>query len=199
MRYLRSMVRLIAFLGNPGKEYQYTRHNAPWLIAKGLSYAGELSWQRKFKGEYADYAIGHGKVYLHRPLTYMNKSGESLSAIAAFYDIDPQQILIVHDEVELDFGEIGLKYGGGLSGHNGLRSAESHLGTRDFYRLRIGTGRPRRGSVSSHVLGKLSEAERLALREITELAENVMADLVADTAHPSGLLARYRRYLVLRI
>ena len=185
------------FLGNPGKEYQHTRHNAPWLVVKSLSYAGELRWQRKFKGEYADRAFGREKVYLHRPLTYMNKSGESISAIASFYDIAPQQTLIVHDEVELDFGEIGLKFGGGLSGHNGLRSAAGHMGTKDFYRLRIGAGRPQRGSVSSHVLGKLSEAERQALPEIAEFTENVIAELVADTSHPSPLLDRYRRYLVL--
>ena len=190
------MIELAVFLGNPGKEYEQTRHNTPWQLLSHFSFSSELRWQRKFKGEYADHTFGMGKIHLHKPLTYMNKSGESVSAIASFFSILPEHILVVHDEVEIEFGEIGLKFGGGLSGHNGLRSSASHLGTRDFYRLRIGTGRPRKGSVSSHVLGRLSELERESLPEISEAAERVMTELIGDLAHPSPLSDRYRCYLV---
>jgi PTH1 family peptidyl-tRNA hydrolase len=128
----------------------------------------------------------------------MNRSGESIAAISGFFKIEPERILILHDEVELPFGELGLKFGGGLSGHNGLRSAASALGTRNFYRLRIGVGRPAHGSVSSYVLGKFSTDELPELGHIAAAVQEMYESLAVDGAHPSPLLERYRRRLVRR-
>ena len=135
------MVELAVFLGNPGKKYSKNRHNAGFLLADILPYS--LSWHKKFKGLYAaiDSEAG-GKIHFLKPETFMNLSGEPVAETASFFKIKPEAILIVHDELELPLGTVSLKFGGGLGGHNGLRSAKSCLGTADFWRIRIGIGRP---------------------------------------------------------
>jgi len=193
------MIGLSVFLGNPGRQYSHSRHNLPWIILDQFSMAGALVWQRKFKGEYAEYLRSGNKLFFHKPMTFMNRSGESIAAIAAFFKFSADQILIIHDDVELEFGEIGLKYGGGLAAHNGLRSTAQHLGSRDFYRLRIGIGRPGRGSVSSYVLGKLTDKEYAAVPEIASRTESVLSELLDERADINRLVERYRRHLVLRI
>ena len=161
-------IRLVVFLGNPGNQYQYTRHNAGFLLAEHLPFSAGLSWQKKFKGEYADYLIGGRKISFLKPLTFMNKCGESIAAAAAFFKLSREQILIVHDDLELPFGEFALKQGGGLAGHNGLRSAAQLLGGKDFFRFRIGIGRPSRGSPSSYVLSKFSDEEAAELPDLLD-------------------------------
>ncbi|MBT3272936.1 MAG: aminoacyl-tRNA hydrolase [Spirochaetales bacterium] len=188
------MITTVFFLGNPGREYRDTRHNLAWLLLAQLPEASELSWQRRHKGESALCRLGSSTIFLHKPLTFMNKSGESISEVAGFFKTQADQILIVHDEVELQCGEIGLKFGGGLSGHNGLRSASQHLGTKDFYRLRIGIGRPSRGDVSSFVLGKITEPEKVVIHAVFDAAGNLLREVC--TQEPEELLQRYRRYLV---
>ena len=132
------MLLLFAFLGNPGKEYFRNRHNAGFLLAGKLPFYASLSWQKKFRGLYA----AHDAIHFIKPQTYMNLSGEAVQAAAAFFKIKSESVLVVHDELELPLGTISLKFSGGLGGHNGLRSMKACFGTADFWRLRIGIGRP---------------------------------------------------------
>jgi PTH1 family peptidyl-tRNA hydrolase len=172
------MIRLISFLGNPGKNYELTRHNLPWLLADRLGESVSLTWKSKFGGTYS--RIGHGgaSVYLHKPLQFMNKSGRSVSEMLSFYKLTCKELLVVHDDVELEPGTFAFKFDGGLSGHNGLRSIVSSIGTKDFYRLRIGAGRPARGNVSSYVLKRLSSSELALYRSLFEEAAESIQKLM---------------------
>lgn len=141
-------IRLVAGLGNPGGDYQRTRHNAGfWLIDElARKTGGSLRSEKKFFGELARVA---GDVWLVKPMTFMNRSGQAVAALASFYQIKPEEILVVHDELDLKPGEVKLKMGGGVAGHNGLKDIRARLGTADFWRLRIGIGHPR-----DHVLSE---------------------------------------------
>ncbi|MDR2952778.1 MAG: aminoacyl-tRNA hydrolase [Treponema sp.] len=132
------MIQLAAFLGNPGREYERNRHNAGRMLARALPFYPSLSWQKKFKGLYA---FAEGRHFL-MPETFMNLSGESVIAAASFFKIKIEEILVVHDELELPLGTISLKFSGGLGGHNGLRSMKKCCNSADFWRIRIGLGRP---------------------------------------------------------
>ena len=132
------MIKLAVFLGNPGPEYSHNRHNAGRMLAQALPFYSSLSWQKKYNGLYAS----HEGAHFLMPETYMNLSGVSVQAAAAFYKIKIEEIIVVHDELELPLGCISLKFSGGLGGHNGLRSMQKSFGSADFWRLRIGLGRP---------------------------------------------------------
>ena len=132
------MIQLAAFLGNPGTGYALNRHNAGRMLAEALPFYPTLSWQKKFKGLYAS----HENIHFLMPETYMNLSGESVFAAAAFYKVKIEEIIVIHDELELPLGVISLKFSGGLGGHNGLRSMKHCFGSADFWRLRVGLGRP---------------------------------------------------------
>ena len=190
------MIKLVAFLGNYGKEYEKTRHNVSWYFEDSLPFAGKLSWQNKFKGELAtltpqelsqwacDTKICSKKdgspvlvpeeapahIYFLKPLTYMNLSGDSIIEVANFYKIQPSEIMVVHDELELAPGFVSLKWSGGLGGHNGLRSTKAVLGTPDFWRLRFGIGRPDNPniSVADYVLSRFTPEQQ-------ELMQNVFS------------------------
>lgn len=190
------MIKLVAFLGNYGKEYEKTRHNVSWYFEDSLPFAGKLSWQNKFKGELAtltpqelsqwacDTKICSKKdgspvlvpeeapahIYFLKPLTYMNLSGDSIIEVANFYKIQPLEIMVVHDELELAPGFVSLKWSGGLGGHNGLRSTKAVLGTPDFWRLRFGIGRPDNAniSVADYVLSRFTPEQQ-------ELMQNVFS------------------------
>ena len=142
------MISLAVFLGNPGAEYSRNRHNAGRLLAAKLPFYGDLAWKKKFRGRFAvlkgDASLikESGLQHFLIPETYMNLSGLSAKAAASFYSIPPAGIIAVHDELELPLGYLSLKFGGGLGGHNGLRSMKETLGTADFWRLRVGIGRP---------------------------------------------------------
>lgn len=136
---------LVAGLGNPGREYRDTRHNVGFLVAEELARRHGGSFRSKFSGLVADIRIEGGRVTLLEPQTYMNESGRSVAAAARFYKVEPEALLVLHDEVDLPLGRLQLRLGGGLAGHNGLRSVAAHLGSSDFSRLRIGVGRPERG------------------------------------------------------
>ena len=146
------MDRLIVGLGNPGSKYQYTRHNIGWDVFEELSFSNELRWNDKFKGQFAIYQNGDEKIYFLKPETFMNLSGESVQPLMNFYKIPVENILVVHDELDLPFGTLAFKKGGGLAGHNGLKSITAHLGTQEFRRVRLGIGRPVHGDVSNWVL-----------------------------------------------
>ncbi|MDR1804192.1 MAG: aminoacyl-tRNA hydrolase [Treponema sp.] len=145
------MIELAAFFGNPGKEYARNRHNAGFLLAEKLPFYADLQWQKKYRGSYA--AIDRyrltggapsqeGRLHFIKPETFMNLSGEAVSRAASFFKIKIEDVIVVHDELELPMGTISLKFGGGLGGHNGLRSMKASFGSADFWRLRLGIGRP---------------------------------------------------------
>lgn len=157
------MLRLYAFLGNYGREYAGNRHNVAWQFLESLPFHGELRFEHKFKGSYATWEGPAGRLYILMPETYMNLSGDSVAELAKFYQIGIDEILVIHDELELPFGVFGFKQGGGLGGHNGLRSMEARFGTRDFARFRFGLGRPEHPDVAGYVLSDFTKEEREAL------------------------------------
>lgn len=136
---------LIAGLGNPGPRHQRDRHNVGWMVVDELARRTDASFRSKFNGRLAEARIEGRRVALLRPETYMNESGKSISAAARFYKVDPGDVLVVHDDVDLELGRLQVRPGGGLAGHNGLRSIAQTMGTPEFLRLRIGVGRPTRG------------------------------------------------------
>jgi PTH1 family peptidyl-tRNA hydrolase len=148
---------LVAGLGNPGREYEGTRHNVGWMVADELARRHGGSFRSKFSGKVAEVRAGERRLALLKPETYMNESGRSIGAAARFFKVPPSSVLVVHDDVDLEEGRLQARAGGGLAGHNGLRSIAQALGTQDFLRLRIGVGRPGRGdrrSVSDYVLSR---------------------------------------------
>ncbi len=153
------MSKLVVFLGNPGSQYKLTRHNAAWIFADSLDLP--LSWQSKF---HSLFIKDSDTVYL-KPQTFMNESGLAVSEAASFFSVKPKDILVVHDDIEKQIGDILLENGGGLRGHNGLRSINQHLGTSDFPRLRIGVGRPDKQDVASFVLGKFPDLDLAILND----------------------------------
>ena len=136
---------LVVGLGNPGREYATTRHNIGFMVVEELARRHGGSWRSKFSGEVADVRLDGARIALLKPQTYMNESGRSVAAAAKFYKVDPEDLLAVHDEVDLEMGRMQARLGGGLAGHNGLRSMASALRSPEFLRLRIGVGRPERG------------------------------------------------------
>jgi peptidyl-tRNA hydrolase, PTH1 family len=136
---------LVAGLGNPGREYVATRHNVGFLVAEELARRLGGSWRAKFSGDLAEVRLDGLRLALLKPQTFMNESGRSVGAAVRFFKVAPADVLVVHDEVDLEPGRLQARLGGGLAGHNGLRSVAQHLGTPDFARLRIGVGRPERG------------------------------------------------------
>ena len=153
---------LVAGLGNPGREYEGTRHNAGWLVLDELARRHHGSWRSKFSGSLAEVRLGGLRLGLLKPETYMNESGRSVGAAARYFKVSPEALLVVHDDVDLEPGRLQARRGGGLAGHNGLRSLAQHLGTQEFLRLRIGVGRPGRGdgrSVSDWVLSAFEPEE----------------------------------------
>ncbi len=146
---------LVAGLGNPGREYAATRHNVDFLVADELARRHGGSWRSKFSGDLAEVRVDGTRVALLKPQTYMNLSGRSVQPAARFFKVEPDALLVVHDEVDLEPGRLQLRAGGGLAGHNGLRSVAQALGSQEFLRLRVGVGRPQRGDprpVSDFVL-----------------------------------------------
>jgi PTH1 family peptidyl-tRNA hydrolase len=134
-----------AGLGNPGREYTRNRHNVGWLVVDELARRHGGAWKGKFNGKLAEIRIDGHKVALLKPETFMNDSGRSVQAAMRFFKLEPDAVLVVHDEIDLPPARLQARLGGGTAGHNGLRSVASHLGTADFLRLRVGVGRPGRG------------------------------------------------------
>src|SRR5262245_22337 len=146
---------LVAGLGNPGREYEQTRHNVGWMVIDELARRRDGSFRAKFSGQLAEVRDGDLRLALLKPETYMNVSGRSVGQATRFFKVEPAALLVVHDDVDLEPGRLQARLGGGLAGHNGLRSISEVLGTKDFLRLRIGVGRPERGDrrpVANYVL-----------------------------------------------
>jgi PTH1 family peptidyl-tRNA hydrolase len=136
---------LVVGLGNPGREYARNRHNAGWMVVDELARRYGGSWKSKFNGRLAEIRLDGHKLALLKPETYMNESGRSVGAAAKFFKVEPDAVLVVHDEGDFDLGRLQARKGGGMAGHNGLRSIAQHLRTQNFLRLRVGVGRPGRG------------------------------------------------------
>ena len=136
---------LVAGLGNPGREYATTRHNVGFMVADELARRLGGSWRAKFSGDLAEVRLDGLRLAVLKPRTFMNESGRSVGAAVRFFKVEPADLLVVHDEVDLEPGRLQARLGGGLAGHNGLRSVAHYIGTPDFARLRIGVGRPERG------------------------------------------------------
>jgi PTH1 family peptidyl-tRNA hydrolase len=207
------MISLVAFLGNYGAEYEDTRHNIAWLFEAALPFSRDLNWQHKFKGQYV--AVGGGtfahwmqqffmteatelvtqnspadmpkRLFFLKPETYMNLSGNSIGEIVHFFKIRPDEVLVVHDELELPLGTVSLKWSGGLGGHNGLRSTKAVLGTPDFWRLRFGIGRPERDNVADYVLAHFAPEELSVLAQVFPRMVQFFLSLLLSS-DPSALL-----------
>lgn len=150
-----SLDLLVAGLGNPGREYERTRHNVGWLVLDELASRHGGTYRGKFSGRLAEVRVDDCRLALLKPETYMNESGRSVAAAVRFFKSPPESLVVVHDDVDLEEGRLQVRGGGGLAGHNGLRSLADALGSRDFLRVRIGVGRPGRGDarpVSDYVL-----------------------------------------------
>jgi peptidyl-tRNA hydrolase, PTH1 family len=181
---------LVVGLGNPGREYERTRHNAGWLALEELARRHQGSWKSKLSGSLTEVRVDDLRLALLKPETYMNESGRSAGAAARFYKVEPEQLLVVHDDVDLEAGRLQARAGGGLAGHNGLRSLAQHLGSQDFLRLRIGVGRPGRGDprpVADWVLSPFA-AEEDAEGLIARAADAV------ETIARDGLEAAQQRH-----
>lgn len=207
------MISLVVFLGNYGREYAKTRHNVAWLFEESLSFSNSFNWQKKFKGNYCaldNFAIANiaqkvfagqdfvvnpekisPKVYFLKPETYMNLSGESIIELAQFFKIKPEEILVIHDELELSFCTVSLKWAGGLGGHNGLRSTKAVLGTADFWRIRIGIGRPNHSDISSYVLSAFSQDEQILLAQTFMSLEKLLVKVLVS--NPNNLLKEWSK------
>jgi PTH1 family peptidyl-tRNA hydrolase len=181
---------LIVGLGNPGREHEGDRHNAGWMVVDELARRHDGSFKSKFSGQLAELRLDDLRLALLKPETYMNVSGRSLGAAARFFKVPVDAIVVVHDDVDLAAGRLQARLGGGLAGHNGLRSIASELGSQEFLRLRIGVGRPGRGDrrdVADYVLSPFEpedDAEALVARS---------ADAV-ETLAREGLEAAQRRF-----
>ena len=175
-------IKLIVGLGNPGPKYSETRHNAGFWFVEDLAsqYQGRFLPERKFHGEVVRINIEGNDIWLLKPETYMNRSGLSVVSLAAFYKIAPENILVAHDEIDLKAGIARLKSGGGHGGHNGLRDIISHLGTRDFQRLRIGVDHPgNKDMVVDYVLKRPDAKDRDAIEDSISDALRVMPKVAA--------------------
>jgi PTH1 family peptidyl-tRNA hydrolase len=219
------MLHLVVFLGNPGAEYSRNRHNAGWMLAEALPFFSALDWKKKFKSLYACLdgipnlasdtlpeatlpamaVMRTEKLRLIKPQTYMNLSGESAYAAASFFKIKVNEIIVVHDEIELPFGTLSLKFSGGLGGHNGLRSMKDNFGSADFWRLRIGIGRPdsripgkggnpennREAGIADWVLKDFTAAEVEALTPVFNTGAGLLVQTL--TSGPEDLLPHWSK------
>jgi PTH1 family peptidyl-tRNA hydrolase len=153
---------LVVGLGNPTREHARDRHNVGWMVVDELARRHDGSFRSKFSGQLTEIRLDGAKLALLKPETYMNLSGQSVGAAARFFKVAPEAIAVVHDEVDLEPGRLQARLGGGLAGHNGLRSIRQALGTADFLRLRVGVGRPGRGDrrpVADYVLSPFDPEE----------------------------------------
>lgn len=173
---------VIACLGNPGRQYELTRHNFGYLVAKALiaSQGWKLTEEKGFQAFVARGKVGDCTVDLLLPTTYMNESGRAVRAYLDYYKLTPAHLIVVADDVALPFGEIRLRSIGSPGGHNGLLSVQTHLGTREYARLRLGVGPFRLGTLADFVLAPFDQEERSKLPEVLERASEIVLRLAKD-------------------
>jgi PTH1 family peptidyl-tRNA hydrolase len=176
---------LVVGLGNPGPRYAWTRHNAGFLAVDALALQGGrvASFQPQFDGLYAETELHGKRIGLLKPETFMNASGVSVRAAVSFFKLEPEALLVVHDELDLAFGELRLKSGGGDGGHRGIRSISAELGAPGYGRLRVGIGRPPpdfQGDIADFVLQAVPPESRTELVSVLERASEVVESVVRD-------------------
>lgn len=172
---------LIVGLGNPGQEYENTRHNAgAWLVERLANQCDEtLRPEKKFHGLFAKVFLAGRDVRLLLPTTFMNHSGQAVAAVAKFYKLEAEDIIVAHDELDLPAGSVKLKQGGGHGGHNGLRDIINHLGSKNFVRVRVGIGHPgHKDHVLDYVLGRPSKSDQKAIEQALGNVSAVFSDVV---------------------
>ena len=180
-------IRLIVGLGNPGREYETTRHNAGFWFAERLARKLGASFNRdaKFSAEVAKVQVSGREIWLLKPLTFMNVSGKSVGSLAKFFKIEPAEILVAHDELDLPTGSAKLKFGGGTGGHNGLKDIAAVTGTQDFWRLRLGIDHPReRGmqqDVADYVLHRPSKDDQVAIDDAIDRSLEIWSDIATGS------------------
>jgi PTH1 family peptidyl-tRNA hydrolase len=172
-------IRAIVALGNPGKKYAETRHNVGWMALDRLvgdRLAGPVQWQQKFNGEFAKAWIAEKEVLLLKPGTFMNLSGHPTQAMCAFFGVKPEEVLVLHDDLDLAFGRVQVKSGGGHGGHNGLKSLHAQLASNAYARVRLGIGRPDpgKGEVVDWVLMPFAPIERAELPQVLDRARDAV-------------------------
>ena len=171
---------LIVGLGNPGKEYEKTRHNIGFEVIDYLSnkYNIEIN-RKKFKGVYGEGFIANEKVILLKPETYMNLSGESVREVINFYKISSEEVIIIYDDISLEVGKLRIREKGSAGGHNGIKSIIANLSSEVFPRIKVGVGQPK-GNLISHVLGKISKEESGILEEVVEASSKAVEIIIKD-------------------
>ncbi|MCM2350231.1 MAG: aminoacyl-tRNA hydrolase [Bacteriovoracaceae bacterium] len=179
------MFQLVVGVGNPGSQYAETKHNIAWMLLDSSPLFS--NWKAKFKGLYAEGSYQNHKLYALKPQTFMNLSGESVQPMAAFFKIPPAEILVIHDELDIPFGQVHFKMGGGLAGHNGLKSIAAQLGTTEFGRMRIGIGRPPHGDVSNWVLSQFGKDEQIQLPLLLQKLHDPMLSAMVDGLNKVGI------------
>jgi PTH1 family peptidyl-tRNA hydrolase len=180
-RSVSTLDLLIAGLGNPGREYARNRHNVGFMVVEELARRHDARFRAKFHGRLAELRLERSRLALLEPETFMNESGRSLVAAAHYFKLEPEHLLVVHDDVDLELGRLQVRMGGGLAGHNGLRSIATALATKEFLRLRVGVGRPGRGdrrSVADFVLSNFDPATDVA--EIVSRAADAVELLAGE-------------------
>lgn len=187
------MIKVIVGLGNPGQQYEKTRHNAGFIFLDYLAGSMSCKWssQNQFQAEIASFSIGANKFILLKPMVFMNRSGLSVGKLLRYYKLNPEEMLVVHDELDLPECAVKFKHDGGHAGHNGLRDIIAHIDSRDFYRLRIGIGRPAAGAnVADYVLSNLSKTALSSFDGVFDLLLNQFDLLVnGDVARLNEKLA----------
>ena len=159
---------LIVGLGNPGKEYEKTRHNAGFIAMDFFANKKAVGYSEKFGGLFNKIRVGDNEVFILKPLTYMNNSGQSVIQVVNFYKISPSDVVVMHDDMDIPVGEVKYRTKGSAGGHNGLKSIIAHLGTQEFKRVKIGVSKPSEMTVIDHVLGKFSKEERKLIDDAVE-------------------------------
>jgi PTH1 family peptidyl-tRNA hydrolase len=189
----QSTLWIVVGLGNPGPRYQGNRHNVGFMVVDLLRERGEdLLWRpsERFSCELAEGQLGPTQVVLVKPQTYMNLSGTSAGPLARFYNAEPERVVVIHDDVDLDLGRLKVKTGGGDGGHKGLRSLSHELGSSDYLRVRFGVGRPDLGDdVTDHVLADFTDEEREAVADQIERAAGAVTTIMRE-----GMTAAMNRY-----
>ena len=179
--------KLIVGLGNPGNQYDRTRHNVGFEVVDRLAnrWQGNLSENKRFKSQYGEIRVAGQKIGLLKPLTFMNRSGQAIRAVVDWYKLARRDVLVVYDDMDLPVGKLRLRLAGSAGGHNGMKSTIAHLGTQDFPRLRLGIGATekagdRDGAVVSHVLGRFAPGEAQQIKEVIELAADAVERSLKD-------------------
>ena len=185
------MIKLFVGLGNPGSEYEATRHNAGfwWTEALARELKVALALDKNYHGRVARTTVHGQTLWLLEPMTFMNLSGKSVAALARFFKILPEEILVAHDELDITPGQVKLKFGGSHAGHNGLRDIHAQLGSADYWRLRIGVGHPGvKSDVINWVLEKPSQEQRVAMQDSIARALKAVPELLAGEMEKATML-----------